>query len=504
MDETDLLIIGGGINGAGIARDAAGRGLSVVLCDKGDIGGATSSASTKLIHGGLRYLEYYEFRLVREALAEREILLQSAPHLIRPMRFVMPHVPGLRPMWMMRLGLFIYDHLGGQRTLPGSQGVRLAETAFGNGLRTSFRNGLVYSDCWADDARLVIANAKAAAELGATVLPRTRFEHADTGETGWRVNLTDTLSGESRTLSARCLINAAGPWVNEVLGNIAGAETKTRMRLVKGSHIVLPRLYHGDHALLLQNDDRRVIFVIPYGDQYSVVGTTDVPIDSTADGVRISGEEIEYLCRAVNRFMEKPVSAKQVRWTYAGVRPLHDDGEADPSKVSRDYDLELQQIRNDGTLVNIHGGKLTTYRRLAEHALEKLSDVFPTMGPAWTMGAPLPGGDIPGGKFETFFTDLNKTYAFVPESHLRQLARRHGTRSNRVLDGASRLEDLGEHFGNGLYAREIDYLRQHEWAQSADDILWRRTKCGLGANASAAEAIERYLSDDGHGRVSKG
>ncbi|HEY5701541.1 MAG TPA: glycerol-3-phosphate dehydrogenase [Gammaproteobacteria bacterium] len=503
MDETDLLIIGGGINGAGIARDAAGRGLRVALCDKGDIGGATSSASTKLIHGGLRYLESYEFRLVREALAEREVLLQAAPHLIRPMRFVMPHVPGVRPMWMMRLGLFLYDHLGGRRTLPGSEAVKLPGTDFGDGLRATLERGLVYSDCWADDARLVVANAQAAAELGATVLPRTRFDQADATETGWQVSMTDTMTGESTTLSARCLVNAAGPWVNEVLGKISGAKTKTRVRLVKGSHIVVPRLYPGEHALLLQNDDRRVIFVIPYGDQYSVVGTTDVPIDSSADGVRISGEEIEYLCRAVNRFLEKSVNAEQVQWTYAGVRPLHDDGETDPSKVSRDYDLELQRVGNDRTLINVYGGKLTTYRRLAEHALEKLSGVFPHMGAAWTMDAPLPGGDIPGGRFETFLSELKKTYGFVPGSHLRQLARRHGTRSNRVLDGASSLKDLGEHFGNGLYAREIDYLRQHEWARSADDILWRRTKCGLGANTNTAEAIERYLSGDGHGRVSK-
>lgn len=494
MDETDLLIIGGGINGAGIARDAAGRGLRVVLCDKGDLGGATSSASSKLIHGGLRYLEYYEFRLVREALAEREALLRIAPHLVRPIRIVMPHVPELRPMWMMRLGLLLYDHLGGGRTLPGSRAVSLEGTVYGHGLRPGYKRALAYSDCWADDARLVIANLRSAADLGARILPRTRFERAVPDNQGWRATLTDIHTNESETILARCLVNAAGPWVDEIVQGIAGARRKIAVRLVKGSHIVLPRLYEGDHALLLQNDDRRVIFVIPFGDAWSVVGTTDVPLESCSDGVEISDEELEYLCRAVNRFFEKPADPAQVRWTYAGVRPLHDDGETNPSKVTRDYELERQQVDGGHALLNVYGGKLTTYRRLAEHALDKLSRDLPSMGPAWTDGKALPGGDFPERDFEAFFAGLRTTFEYIPEHQLRQLARRHGSRCANVLGTAAGLDDLGQHFAGGLYAREVDYLREYEWAQTAGDILWRRTKCGLGADERAINALESYLA----------
>ncbi|HEX9585730.1 MAG TPA: glycerol-3-phosphate dehydrogenase [Gammaproteobacteria bacterium] len=494
MDEPDLLIIGGGINGAGIARDAAGRGLRVTLCDKGDLGGATSSASTKLIHGGLRYLEHYEFRLVRESLAEREALMRIAPHLVRPIRIIMPHVPALRPMWMMRLGLYLYDHLGGKRSLPGSRAIDLEGTEYGSGLRSEYRRALAYSDCRADDARLVMANMRSAAELGARILPRTRFEGATPDSRGWRATLTGAGTNENEVVLARCLVNAGGPWVDEIVRGIAGARRKTAVRLVKGSHIVLPRLYQGDYALLLQNDDRRVIFVIPFDAAFSLVGTTDVPVESSPGVARITPAEIEYLCRALNRFFEKPVDPGQVCWTYAGVRPLHDDGETNPSKISRDYDLERQQADGSRTLLNVYGGKLTTYRHLAEHALEKLAVDFPSMGPAWTDTAVLPGGDIPQGDFEAFVAKLRAAFEFVPEPHLRQLARRHGSRCAEVLGSAAGLDDLGQHFANGLYAREVDYLREYEWAQTADDILWRRTKCGLGADERAVSALESYLA----------
>lgn len=498
MDETDLLIVGGGINGAGIARDAAGRGLRVVLCDKGDLGGATSSASTKLIHGGLRYLEHGEFRLVREALAEREVLMRIAPHLVRPIRIVMPHVPELRPMWMMRLGLFLYDHLGGKRTLPASRAVNLEGSPFGRGLRPEFRRALAYSDCWADDARLVIANLRSAADLGATVMPRTRFKGATPERGGWRATLADSDTGEMKTVRARGLVNAGGPWVNKILNEVSGARKQTSIQLVKGSHMVLPRLYQGDHALLLQNQDRRVIFVIPFGDAYSVIGTTDVPVVDGPENARISEAESDYLRRAVNRFLDKPVDPAQVVWTYAGVRPLHDDSETDPSKVSRDYDLERQVNDQDGVLLNVYGGKLTTYRRLAEHTLEKLARDFPEMGPPWTDDAALPGGDVPQGDFEAFFAVLQKDFGFVPDAHLRRLAERHGSRLAGILAGAADFRDLGQHFANGLYALEVDYLVKYEWARTADDILWRRTKCGVGADERAARALEDYLAD--HGR----
>ncbi len=491
--ESDLLIIGGGINGAGIARDAAGRGLEVTLCEKGDLACATSSASSKLIHGGLRYLETYEFRLVREALSEREVLLQNAPHLIRPMRFVMPHAPGLRPVWMIRIGLFLYDHLGGRRALPGSETLVLNGNGFGAGLKPEFTRGFTYYDCWADDARLVIANARGAADLGARILPRTRFDGAAVEDGRWCARLTDTESGRSIEVKARGLVNAAGPWVNQVIENVPSANRKMRILLVKGSHIAVPRIYDGDYALILQNDDGRVVFIIPHEDEYSVIGTTDVPIAGDPEGVSISDEEIEYLCRAVNRYLADPVTADQIKWTYAGVRPLYDDGESDPSKVTRDYELEVQVPVPGCVLLNVFGGKLTTYRRLAEHALEKLCDHFPQMTANWTHDAPLPGGDLPTDTFDEYVSELKRSHGFLPPRHIYDLARRHGFNCEAILKGAASLEDLGLCFGDGLYAREVDYLCDHEWARTAEDILWRRTKYGLDVSPEDRDRLENYL-----------
>ena len=493
MNESDLLVIGGGINGAGIARDAAGRGLTVTLCDKGDLAGATSSASSKLIHGGLRYLESYEFRLVREALKEREVLLENAPHLIRPMRFVMPHARDLRPVWMIRIGLFLYDHLGGRHALPGSETLVLGPNGYGAGLKPEFTRGFTYFDCWADDARLVIANARGAADLGARILPRTRFEGATVEDGRWCARLTDVESGDTMEVKAQGLINAAGPWVNQVIGNVPSANRKMRILLVKGSHIAVPRIYEGDYSLILQNDDGRVVFIIPHEDEYSVIGTTDVPIGEDPEGVSISDEEIEYLCRAVNRYLADPVSADQIKWTYAGVRPLYDDGESDPSKVTRDYELETQVFAPGCVLLNVFGGKLTTYRRLAEHALEKLSDHFPQMTPAWTHDAPLPGGGLPTDSFEDYVSELKRSHGFLPPRHLHELARRHGANCGAILEGAMGIEDLGLCFGDGLYAREVDYLCNHEWARTAEDILWRRTKYGLDISPEDRERLESYL-----------
>ncbi len=492
--ESDLLVVGGGINGAGIARDAAGRGLSVTLCDKGDLACATSSASSKLIHGGLRYLESYEFRLVREALKEREVLLENAPHLIRPMRFIMPHAKDLRPVWMIRIGLFLYDHLGGRRALPGSKTLVLNSNGYGAGLKPEFTRGFTYFDCWADDARLVIANARGAADLGARILPRTRFDGAAVEDGRWRARLSDTESGQSIEVKARGLVNAAGPWVNQVIEHVPSANRKMRILLVKGSHIAVPRIYDGDYAMILQNDDGRVVFIIPYEDKYSVIGTTDVPIGDDPEGVSISEDEIEYLCRAVNRYLADPVSADQIEWTYAGVRPLYDDGQTDPSKVTRDYELEVQVSTQDCVLLNVFGGKLTTYRRLAEHALEKLSDHFPQMSASWTQDAPLPGGSLPAESFDAFVAELKRSYGFMPPRHLHELARRHGANCGAILEGATGLEDLGLCFGDGLYAREVDYLCDFEWARTVEDILWRRTKCGLEITSEDRERLESYLA----------
>ncbi len=497
MIESDLLVIGGGINGAGIARDAAGRGLSVTLCEKGDIASATSSASSKLIHGGLRYLESYEFRLVREALKEREVLLENAPHLVRPMRFVMPHARELRPMWMIRAGLFLYDHLGGRHLLPGSAALKLDPDGYGAGLKPEFTRGFTYFDCWADDARLVIANARGAADLGARILSRTRFDGAAVEDGRWRARLTDSETGQNMEVRARGLVNAAGPWVNQVIGNVPSANRKMRILLVKGSHIAVPRIHEGDYALILQNDDGRVVFIIPFEDEYSVIGTTDVPIEDDPEGVSISDDEIGYLCRAVNRYLADPISPDQIQWTYAGVRPLYDDGKTDPSKVTRDYELEAQSPAPGCVLLNVFGGKLTTYRRLAEHALEKLADDFPQMTAPWTHDAPLPGGALPAESFDAFVAQLKRSHGFVPPRHLHHIARRHGANCETILDGATSLDDLGTYFGEGLYAREVDYLCENEWARTAEDILWRRTKCGLDVESEGRERLENYLQSRG-------
>ncbi len=494
MLESDLLVVGGGINGAGIARDAAGRGLTVTLCEKGDIASATSSASSKLIHGGLRYLETYEFRLVREALKEREVLLENAPHLIRPLRFVMPHARELRPVWMIRVGLFLYDHLGGRRALPGSETLALDQNGYGTALKPEFTKGFTYFDCWADDARLVIGNARSAADLGARILPRTKFDGATLRDGHWHARLTDAESGQSMEVRARGLINAAGPWVNQVIDNVGDANKKMRILLVKGSHIAVPRIYDGDYALILQNDDGRVVFIIPYEDEYSVIGTTDVPIGDDPENVSINDDEIEYLCRAVNRYLAEPISADQIEWTYAGVRPLYDDGESNPSKVTRDYELEVQTPAPRCVLLNIYGGKLTTYRCLAEHVMEKISDFFPQMKPAWTHDAPLPGGDLPTETFDEFLSELKRSHGFVPPRHLLHLARRHGTNCAFILKDATCLDDLGAYFGDGLYAREVDYLCDQEWARTVEDILWRRTKCGLDVEPEDRDRLQNYIA----------
>ena len=435
----DLLVIGGGLNGAGIARDAAGRGLSVILVEKADLAGATSWASSKLIHGGLRYLEQYEFRLVAEALAERETLLRVAAHLTWPTRFVAPHVPGLRPRWMIRTGLFLYDHLARRSLLPGSHAVRLDRPPYASGLRPELKHGFVFSDCRVDDARLVVANAFDAAQRGARILTRTELISARRRGARWHAELSN---GE--TLEARALVNAAGPWVKEVLNRNLAQPTRDAVRLVKGSHLVLPRLYEGEHAFILQNDDRRVIFMIPFEDRFTLVGTTDVDYEGDPVAPRASEAEAEYLCRALGRYLARPPAAAEARWTYTGVRPLYDDGSADPSAITRDDTLRLDEEAGMAPVLSVFGGKITTYRRLAEHALEKLSPYFPALNPPWTARVPLPGSDF--ASREAAKRDLAERYRSVPPLVLQGVFRRHGTVAADVLgDGR-----LGEDYGAGL------------------------------------------------------
>ena len=489
-----MLIIGGGINGAGIARDAAGRGLSVALCEQNDFASATSSASTKLIHGGLRYLEHYEFRLVGEALAEREVLLRIAPHIAWPLRFVMPHAKGLRPGWMIRAGLLMYDRLGGKTTLPRSKGISLLRTPYGAGLKTEFHKGYIYSDAWVDDARLVVLNLRSAADHGAAILPRTRFLSARRDGGLWHAEVEDLGTQQRHTLRARMLVNAAGPWVSQVAGTLGKARTKASVRLVKGSHIVVPKLYEGEHAYIVQDSGKRIIFMIPYERDFTLIGTTDMVVDNIADGAKISQQELDYLCTQVSRYSARPVTPDQVVWSYSGIRPLYDDGSEDPSAVTRDYTLVLEDGDVNVPQLSVYGGKITTYRKLAEAAMDKLT---PWLGDAtrkWTGTEALPGGDLPAGGQDAFLPQLMHRYPSMPESLLTALMQRHGTVALSILGDAQKPADLGENFGGTLYEREVRYLMENEWAQTADDVLWRRTKAGLHMTpqqrARLAQAME--------------
>jgi len=488
----DLLIVGGGINGAGIARDAAGRGLSVTLVERGDLASATSSASSKLIHGGLRYLEQYEFGLVREALREREVLLRLAPHIVRPLMFVLPHAPGMRPAWMLGAGLWLYDHLGGRITLPGSKAVRFPHAEWSAGLKGEFRSGYVYSDCRVDDARLTVLNAVAAREKGATVLTRTRFARARRVDGVWEATL-EPEGAAPVTLRARALVNAAGPWVVDALGCIEGERIADRVRLVKGSHVVVPKVHSQGHAYILQNPDGRVVFVIPYENRFSLIGTTDVAVERLEDSWRISPEETRYLLEAANRFLARPLAESDVVWSYAGVRPLYDDGSRDPSKVTREYVIKLDRGPGGGEapLLTIFGGKITTYRSLAEEALAKLEPLFPGAKGPWTAGEVLPGGDV--GHFNAFRDAMHAEYDRLGRRLVEGVVRRHGSRTSRVLGEARSLADLGRHFGAGLTEREVEYLVAEEWAARAEDVLWRRTKCGLHMDEAERAAVDAFL-----------
>lgn len=482
----DLAIIGGGINGAGIARDAAGRGLSVLLVEQGDLASGTSSASTKLIHGGLRYLEFYKFRLVRESLTEREILLRAAPHIIWPLRFVLPFRSGGRPWWMLRAGLLLYDHLGGRRLLPPTQVLDLRNDPAGEPLQSDLRRGFEYSDCWADDARLVVLTARDAAERGARIMPRTRCNAARPEDDLWALTLSN-----GTTEHARVLVNAAGPSVSRVLSDVVGQHAPTRIRMVKGSHIVVPRLFQHDRCYLLQNPDGRICFAIPWQNDFTLIGTTDEDFLGDPAGVAISAAEIDYLCHAVSSWFRSQITPADVVWSYAGVRPLRDDGATAAQEATRDYVLELT-----GTppVLSVFGGKITTFRRLAEAAMDRLAGIFPGLKPRWTAEASLPGGDFPWDGFAALRDDLVRQYPFLSLPYATRLVRAYGTRAAALLGDARSPADLGVTFGADLNEREVDWLIGTEWACTAEDILWRRSKLGLRFTPPEVTALEHYLA----------
>ena len=499
----DLVVIGGGINGCGIAADAAGRGLAVLLAEQADLASGTSSASSKLIHGGLRYLEHHEFRLVREALTEREVLLAKAPHIIWPMRFVLPHVPGLRPPWMIRAGLFLYDHLARRQAIPGSAAIDLGRDPGGRPLRQNLTRGFAYWDCWADDARLVLLNARMAADKGAEIITRSRVTAVEADGHFWRVRIEATVpqnSNDVRIVWTRALVNAAGPWAGQagaLVQAAAGSPPRPHLRLVKGSHIVVPRIAGADDAYLLQSADGRVVFALPYEQRFTLIGTTDVAFSGDPATVAIDAAEESYLLELAGRFFKAPLRQEDIVWRYSGVRPLYDDATANASAVSRDYRLELAAGRDLPPLLTVLGGKVTTYRRLAEAALDRLSPYLAKVGPAWTAGAALPGGDIPGGDFARYLADLQRRHPGFDANFLRGLARRHGTIAETILADARSPADLGRDLGAGLTEREVLHMRDHEWARTPEDILWRRSKAGLhlapAALATATRAIEQLL-----------
>ncbi|HKU06811.1 MAG TPA: glycerol-3-phosphate dehydrogenase [Bradyrhizobium sp.] len=492
----DLAIIGGGVNGCGIARDAAGRGNSVFLCEMNDLASGTSSWSTKLVHGGLRYLEYYEFRLVREALIEREILWQIAPHIIRPLRFVLPHHAGLRPAWLLRLGLFLYDHIGGRHLLPPTRSVDLATDAVGKPLISGrYKKAFEYSDCFVDDARLVALNARDAADRGADIRTRSRAVEIRQADGIWRVTVEDILNGGRTTINARALINAGGPWVEEVLATGAGVNAKAKVRLVQGSHIVVRQLYAHDRAYMFQNADGRIVFVIPYQDDFTLIGTTDRDYDGDPAKVKATAEEIEYLCKSVSEYLAKPVTPSDVVWSYAGVRPLYDDGASEAKAATRDYVFELD-TPGGAPLLSIYGGKITTYRRLAEEALERLEPYLHSAKAkeGWTATAALPGGDMDVSAVVALTAELMRDHPFLSHAHASRLAHAYGTRATKLLGNSKSMADLGQSFGDTLTEAEVKYLMANEWAVSAEDVVWRRSKLGLRMSAAQIAALDDWMT----------
>lgn len=491
----DLFVIGGGVNGAGIARDATGRGLSVLLCEKDDLAQGTSSRSGKLVHGGLRYLEYYEFRLVREALIEREVLLQSAPHIIWPMRFVLPHNPQDRPAWLVRLGLFLYDHLGGRKRLPGTRTLNLAQAPEGAPLKPQYRKAFEYSDCWVDDARLVLLNALDAYGRGATVKTRTACSSIRRNGDLWTIEMTDTVTGAKSEAKARCVVNTAGPWVNDIISRVAGLNSSRSVRLVKGSHIIVPKFWEGRQAYLVQNPDKRVIFINPYQNDLALIGTTDIPYEGRPEDVAADGNEIAYLIKSVNRYFKQQLTEADIVHSFSGVRPLYDDNAANPSAVTRDYIFEVDATDGQAPLLSVFGGKITTFRKLSDHALERLKPFFPKMGPAWTGSATLPGGDMRDADFDQFLGDIKVKYPWLPADLAKHYARLYGTRLHALIGKATSVDDLGIAFTPLFREREAQFLMETEWAQTANDILERRTKHGLHITPTQRQAFVAWYDE---------
>jgi len=491
-DSVDIFVIGGGINGASIARDAVGRGYSVALAEMNDLASGTSSAATKLVHGGLRYLEHYEFRLVHEALAEREVLWAAAPHVIRPLRFVLPHHKGLRPALVLRAGLAMYDYMGGRRLLPPTKTLDLTRHETGKPLKPGYRLGFEYSDCWVDDARFVVLNARDAADKGAAIHVRTKVTSVRRDAGSWLVEI-DGEAGR-QTVRARLVVNAAGPWVDHVITGAMGKTGAHNVRLVKGSHIVVRKLYDHDRCYIFQNGDGRIIFAIPYEDDFTLIGTTDADYEGDPKDVAISAGETDYLLSAASEYFATPVTRDQIHWTYSGVRPLYDDGANAAQEATRDYVLKLDGNAASGAAINVFGGKLTTSRRLAESVLEKIEGVLGRKGAAWTKTSKLPGGGFEPLAFDAEVRRLAKDYSGLPQPLLKRLTRLYGTNARQVLALADGIADLGMHFGADLYSAEVDYLVANEWARTADDILWRRTKLGLRVSADEVKALEAYLA----------
>ena len=491
LEIADILVIGGGINGASIARDAAGRGLNVVLCEKDDLAQHTSSSSTKLIHGGLRYLEHYDFLLVRHSLQEREVLLRSAPHIIWPLRFILPHHRSLRPRWLIRLGLFLYDHIGGRKLLPGSRSIDLSKHIGGKALKPEYTLGFEYSDCWVQDARLVVLNARDAQRQGARILTRTKCTALERKQDHWMATLMDCRDGQVMRLKVRAVINASGPWVKQTLDLDITTDTENDVRLVKGSHIVVPRLFDHDYPYIFQHADGRVMFAIPYERDFTLLGTTDIEIEGNPDNVTIDEAEITYICNAVSEYFNRPVRPEEVVSSYSGVRPLFDDESKNASKVTREYVLQLDD--NGPPIVSVFGGKITTCRKLSEQVVDMLKNSMDFDTPGWTANASLPGGDIENADFASFLNRCRQRYSWLDEAILQDYTRNYGTEIEILLGGCSNMTDLGQLFGGGLYECEASYLIKYEWAELAEDILWRRTKKGLRLPAGADTKLELWL-----------
>lgn len=489
----DVFIIGGGINGAGIARDASGRSFSVCLCDAGDFGGGTSSASTKLVHGGLRYLEHFEFRLVREALIEREILWQMAPHIIWPLRFILPHHKGLRPAWLLRLGLFLYDHLGGRKLLPATSTINLQKDIAGKSLKPEFKKAFEYSDCWVEDSRLVILNLQDAQAKGADIRPRTSAQKAKFKNGKWEIELADKITGERENITASVIINATGPWVDEVMKNVFGKNDSKNVRLVRGSHIVIKKKYQHERAYIFQNSDERIIFAIPYENDYTLIGTTDAEQDDIFEQPKISQTEIDYLCDMASEYFAEPVSQEDIIWTYSGVRPLYDDGASKAQEATRDYVIRQEETLGEGSLFNIFGGKITTFRRLAESVLEEIEERLGARKAKWTAGAIYSGGDFATDGYDGLVNQYAKQYPFIETGLMQRLVRLYGTNTLKILKDAKDIKGLGIDFGEGLYQREVEYLMENEWVYEASDILYRRTKLGIRMTKAQSKKLATWI-----------